>query len=81
MEKDLAPKVDFNKVVTIRYKDPEEPPVVVCICENKPNTSDGIVYISPQAPVAKAILNRFEGEEVNVLTVDGILKVEIMQIV
>ncbi len=66
------PTVTLNKVVIIRYKNSEESLISVCICEERPkDISQDVTYISPQAPVARAILNHIEGEEVDVVTPGG----------
>ena len=70
----------FNKIVTIRYKDTEEFPIQVCITEKKLIRKDGILYISPNTPIAKAIFNHLEGEEVDVATPGGTYRIEISQI-
>ncbi|MBI2020233.1 GreA/GreB family elongation factor [Candidatus Daviesbacteria bacterium] len=79
----ILPKVEYNKIVTIRYRDPKEKPIRVCVVpeeEQKRQNEENLIYISPKAPVAKAILNRSVGEEVDVITPERTYRIVISQI-
>lgn len=71
-------KVEVGKVVTVVFEDQEL--MNVCIMEKKPMLDTEIKFISPNAPLAKAILNHTEGEEVIFETPAGKLVVEITKI-
>lgn len=82
MESEMATlKVELNKIVLLKYKDPDEPSVRICISDKKPDQKGDIIYISPQTPIAKAILNHMEGEEVDVVTPGGTYRIQIHKVV
>ena len=73
------PKVGLDKIVTLRFRDSSEQ-LQVCIRDQKPGIVSGINFITPRAPLARAILNRMEGETINFISPGGMMSVEIVQV-
>lgn len=57
--------VESGKVILLSFKNFNEKPYKICIClkPNQPFKKD-VTYISPQAPLAQAILFHQVGEEI-----------------
>ena len=72
--------VRLEKIVTICFKIPKEGKIKVCVSQRKPEISRDITYISPQAPLAQAILNHREGEEIEFISPSGPLRIKILNI-
>ena len=73
--------VEPGKIVTILFAGPSSKPLRVIINNGKLTryTSDP-VHISPQAPLAKAIINHKEGEEIEFQAPEGKLEVKIVSV-
>lgn len=74
------PTVTLDKIVTISFRSPKEGKIKVCITLQKPSISQEISYISPQSPLARAILNHYEGEELEFFSPSGLLRIKILSI-
>lgn len=74
------PKVQPGKIITVIFKDSDQEPINVRILDKKPALDSDVKCISLNAPLAQAILNHAEGEEVEFTTPTGKLIVEIARI-
>lgn len=73
--------VEPGKIITIIFQGPyKRRPLNIAIKNNKTEKCKGAVYISPLAPLARAILNRKTGEIVEFNSSEGKLGVRILGI-
>lgn len=74
--------VEPGKVITILFKNPSSRPLKIVIDDEKsPQEVDDIVYISSHAPLAKAILNCKQHDDVQFDAPEGKLTVKIVKVV
>lgn len=71
--------VGADKIITIYYIGKNEQ-FDVCISGAKPPQQIGLIYISSSSPLAQAILNHKEGEEIEFSTTAGKQKIRIIKI-
>lgn len=72
--------VNLDKIVTVKYRFPNSGIIRICISDKRPVLFSEICYISPHAPLAKAILKRKLGEEIEFRSPGGKQVVEIVRI-
>lgn len=73
--------VEPGKVITILFKSPSSKPLMIAIDNGKsPQKVDDIFYISSHAPLAKAILNHKQNDDVEFDTPEGKLTVKIVKV-
>lgn len=78
--------VSKGSITTIKFY-PEQQVRNICILDTTvttpsvfANSFDQVLYISPQTPVAKAILDRKEGERISFVAPSGTKEIEIIKI-
>ena len=72
--------VELGKIVTILFNGPYSKPLKITIHDRRFMKKIDTVYISPQTPLAKAIINHKIGENIEFKSPEGKLKVKIINI-
>lgn len=73
--------VETGKVITILFKSHSSKPLKIVIDDEKsPQKVDDIVYVSSHAPLAKAILNRKQNDDIEFEAPEGKLTVKIVKV-
>lgn len=72
--------VTAGKIVTIIFMGGSKKPHHISIKNGRVHKKEGVVCISPQSPLAKALINHKEGEKIRFNSPEGILEVKITQI-
>lgn len=73
--------VELGKIITIRFIGPSSKPLKISINNKGVQEKNGVVNISAEAPLAKAIINHRAGENIEFESPEERLKVKIVKII
>jgi transcription elongation GreA/GreB family factor len=83
MEMEKPPlRVNPDKVITVNIIDPPEGELRIYLLDkkgkNNPNVNPSLVKVSTEAPLGKALLDHFLGDQINYTAPDGINRLVII---